>query len=228
VSARRFRARRPIRLSDTDVHGRLRLDAIARYLQDIAADDVRDAGWSPDEHVWVVRRTQLELVQPFVDDEAVELETWCSGVAAAAAARRYSVTGDHGGRAEAESIWIHLDHDLQPLRLGERFLAVYGASAEGRRASTKLTLPTEPDGDAFSWHVRSADIDRLGHMNNAAYWQPVEEAWSVHLDGPARFALEYRRPIDRGDELTIRGTAKNLWLVVGGDTRATAAILEHA
>ena len=40
MTARRFSARRPIRLSDTDERGRLRLDAVARYLQDVAADDV--------------------------------------------------------------------------------------------------------------------------------------------------------------------------------------------
>src|SRR5262249_35834871 len=117
---RTFAASRPVRLSDVDVSGRLRLDAVARYLQDVAADDVLDAGWSPDEHIWVVRRTELDVRQPFVDDTRVELVTWCAGTAAAAAARRTTVRGDRGGRIEAEMIWIHLGRDLQPLRLGER------------------------------------------------------------------------------------------------------------
>ena len=43
MTGRRFGADRPIRLSDADAAGRLRHDAIARYLQDIAADDVLDA-----------------------------------------------------------------------------------------------------------------------------------------------------------------------------------------
>ena len=34
---------RPVRLGDVDERGRLRLDATARYLQDIATDDVNDA-----------------------------------------------------------------------------------------------------------------------------------------------------------------------------------------
>src|SRR4029077_712129 len=59
VTARRYRARRSVRLSDTDSNGRLRLDAIARFLQDVAADDILDAGWAPDDHIWVVRRTVL-------------------------------------------------------------------------------------------------------------------------------------------------------------------------
>jgi acyl-ACP thioesterase len=222
---RTFAASRPIRLSDVDATGRLRLDAVARYLQDVAADDVLDAGWSPDEHIWVVRRTELDVRRPFVDDTRVELVTWCAGTAAAAAARRTTVSGDRGGRIEAEMIWIHLGRDLQPERLGERFLAVYGASAAGRRASTRLVLPPPPPGARrLGWQVRSTDVDRLGHMNNAAYWAAVEELWSDRLRAPARLVLEYRSPIDRFEVVVVGHTDAGLWLTVGDDVRAAAAV----
>jgi acyl-ACP thioesterase len=223
VTGRRFSAARPIRLSDADAAGRLRHDAIARYLQDIAADDVLDAGWAPDEHIWVVRRTVLDVLQPFVADTAVELTTWCGAVAGSAAARRTSVTGNRGGRVEAEVIWSHLGPDLQPQRLGERFLSIYGASAEGRRASTRLKLqgPTD-DAAATPWSLRSTDIDQLGHVNNAAYWIAVEEHFE--LTAPHRAVLEYRQPLDLGDALELRRTDDALWFVVGGDVRAAAAL----
>jgi acyl-ACP thioesterase len=224
VTGRRFSAERPIRLSDADAAGRLRHDAIARYLQDVAADDVLDAGWSPDEHIWVVRRTVLDVRQPFVADTAVELTTWCGAVAGSAAARRTSLIGDRGGHVEAEMIWIHLGADLQPQRLGERFLSVYGASAEGRRASTRLTLPA-PAGHAAAepWALRRTDIDQLGHVNNAAYWIAVEE--HVALTAPHRAVLEYRQPVDLDDAVELRIGDDALWFVVGDDVRAAAAIL---
>jgi acyl-ACP thioesterase len=223
VTGRRFSAERPIRLSDADAAGRLRHDAVARYLQDVAADDVLDAGWAPDEHIWVVRRTVLDVVQPFLDDTAVELTTWCDAVAGSAAARRTTVAGDRGGRVEAEMIWIHLGPDLQPLRLDERFLSIYGASAEGRRASTRLVLPG-PDASAVAtaWSLRSTDIDQLGHVNNAAYWAAVEEHFE--LTAPHRAVLEYRRPLDLGDALELRRSDGALWFVVGDDVRASATI----
>jgi acyl-ACP thioesterase len=222
---RTFAAARPIRLSDVDEQGRLRLDAVARYLQDVAADDVLDAGWSPDEHIWVVRRTEVEVRQPFLDDTRVELVTWCAGTAAAAAARRTTVTGDRGGRVEAEMIWIHLGRDLQPERLGERFLAVYGASAAGRRASTRLGLPPPPpETQRVTWQVRSTDVDRLGHMNNAAYWAAVEELWSGRLRAPARLVLEYRSPIDRFEDVCVGQAGDSLWLTVADDVRAAAVV----
>jgi len=225
VTARRFSAQRPIRLSDTDERGRLRLDAVARYLQDVAADDVLDAGWAPDEHIWVVRRTVLDVVRPFLEDTLVELTTWCAGTAASAALRCTSLTGDRGGRIDAEMTWIHLGRDLQPQRLGERFLAVYGESAAGRRASTRLELPGPPGEAArVEWRLRATDVDRLRHVNNAAYWAPVEEHLAARLGAPHRATLEYRQPLDLGDAVELRLADAGLWFTVGDSVRAAAIL----
>jgi len=226
LTGRRFRTERRVRLSDTDAAGRLRLDAAARYLQDIASDDVADVGFSADEHIWVVRRTCLQVVEPFAGDERVTLETWCSGIAAAAAARRYSLTGDRGGRIEAESVWIHLDRDLRPLRHGTRFLEVYGSAAEDRGVSTRLTLPPPPAQRGSAFAFRTTDVDRLGHVNNAAYWVPVEEAFASRLGCRFEAVLEYRRPIDAEEPVELVQAGALLWLVVDGEARA-ATILEE-
>jgi len=208
-----------VRLSDTDASGRLRLDAVARYLQDVASDDVADAGWASDEHVWVVRRTELELVAPFSGDESVALATWCSGVGASAAARRTTIAGDRGGRVEAEVVWIHLGRDLAPLRLPQRFHDVYSPAAEGHRVSTKLTLRAPADRATRSWPLRATDIDLLGHVNNAVYWSAVEEAlWPL-----GRAVLEYRKPIDLGDEVELAAGDGRLAFLVGAELRAVAA-----
>jgi acyl-ACP thioesterase len=222
--SRRFASRRRTSLSDTDASGRLRLDAIARYLQDAASDDWLDAGFDHDSHVWVVRRTELEIEEPFLPEEAFTIETWCSGVAPSAAARRYSLRGENAGRVDAESVWIHLDHDLKPKRLDASFVEVYGASAAGRRASTRLTLPAEPAGGGRPWSFRGTDVDRLGHVNNAAYWVPLEEAWAGRLDGPLTALLEYRRPIDLDERVDLAVEDGRAWLVVGGETRASASL----
>jgi acyl-ACP thioesterase len=221
---RRFTSSRRISLSDTDATGRLRLDAIARYLQDAASEDWLDAGFDHDSHVWVVRRTELVVHERFRPEDTFEIATWCSGVAGSSAARRYSLRGGSGGRVEAESIWIHLDHDLRPKRLGEEFLAVYGESAAGNRARTRFMLPMPDEVGREPWSFRTTDVDRLGHINNAAYWVTVEDRWAGRLRGPVRAVLEYRRPIDLGEPVELLEGRETLWLMVGEEVRAAAAV----
>jgi acyl-ACP thioesterase len=220
--SRVFTTHRRISLSDTDASGRLRLDAIARYLQDVASEDWLDAGFDHDSHVWVVRRTELNVLEPFRPEAAIELRTWCSGIAGSAAARRYSITGAGCGRIEAESIWIHLDHDLRPLRHDARFIETYGASAAGRKAPTRFTLSAPPRASGMPWSFRSTDIDRLGHVNNAAYWVPLEDRWASRLDRRPRATLEYRQPIDLGEPIELIDERDGVWLVAGGEVRSAA------
>jgi acyl-ACP thioesterase len=222
--SRRFSTCRPIRLSDTDAGGRLRLDAVARYLQDIASDDWADAGFGEDDGAWVVRRTELTVTNPFAADFAVELETWCSGIAGSAASRRYSLRGDAGGAIEAESLWIHLDRTLRPRRLDSRFAEIYGPSADGRRARTRFSLPASNGLRGTRWKLRATDVDRLGHVNNAAYWAPLEEAWSGLLGGPLHAVLEYRKPIDLGERVELARDGHLAWLVVDGEARSAARL----
>ena len=59
---------RPVRLGDVDARARLRLDAVARYLQDIATDDATDAELD-DAFGWVVRRTMIEVRRAAALDE---------------------------------------------------------------------------------------------------------------------------------------------------------------
>jgi len=231
AAARSFTARRRARLSDMDAAGRVRLDAVARFLQDAAIDDVEETGWGLPEHLWFVRRIRVDVVSPLLHDREAEIVTWCSGVAAIAAGRRWSVLGDAGGRVEIDSVWIHLGPDQRPVRIGD--FGPYAASAAGRSVSTKLVLP-DPHGAAprQPWAVRSTDLDAHGHVNNAVYWQAVEdwltrERWDFAV--PSRAELDYRDPLDLGDEVELAAFAAGaeqrcLAFTVGDRVRAVASI----
>jgi acyl-ACP thioesterase len=188
-----------------DAYGRLRLDAVARFLQDVAIDDVQETGWGMPEHLWFVRRIQVDVLKPFLTDAEVVLTTWCSGLAAMAAGRRWSLAGDRGGGIEVDSVWIHLDADVRPARI-ENF-GVYAEAAGERRVSTKLQLPDPPaNGRRVGWPLRPTDIDLHGHVNNAVYWQAIEQLLpSVGPDPrePLRAELDYRQPIDLGETVDL-------------------------
>src|SRR3954463_2445022 len=162
-------------LADAIGSGRVRLDAIARWLQDVAYGDVVDAGLAG-RGAWVVRRARMrvERFPPF--GEPVSVRTVCSAAGRVAAERRTSIAAE-GDLVEAVAMWIHVDTEtLRPLRLGEEFQALYGESAGSRKANFRLGHPDPPaDATRSTWRFRASDIDIAGHVNNAAYWGPVEE-----------------------------------------------------
>jgi len=229
-AGRSFVARRRVRLADMDATGRVRLDAIARFLQDVAIDDVQETGWGTPEHLWFVRRIRVEVRVPLLEDRELELVTWCSGLAAIAAGRRWSVTGDRGGRVEVDSTWIHLGPDQRPARI-EAF-GVYAEATGGRSVSTRLELPPPSlAARRTPWALRSTDVDLHGHVNNAAYWQALEDVLRTSKLDPRLslvVELEYRDPIDLADrlELAVEASAEGLLLgyCVGSTVRAVARL----
>ncbi|HUL25351.1 MAG TPA: hypothetical protein VLW44_06235 [Streptosporangiaceae bacterium] len=55
-----FTTARVVRGTDVTPSGRLRLDALARYLQDAAEDDLADAGWDQ-PYGWLLRRCEVAI-----------------------------------------------------------------------------------------------------------------------------------------------------------------------
>ena len=227
---RTFSARRRAGLSDLDARGRVRLDALARFLQDVAIEDVQQTGWGMPEHLWFIRSIRVDVLAPFCDDRELELVTWSSGLAAIAAGRRWSLRGDAGGTAEVESVWIHLGPDERPARIDG--FDVYAEATGGRGVSTRLELPDPPpDAARTPWPLRVTDIDWHGHVNNAAYWQAVEERLLRRGPDPAqpmRARLDYRQPIDLDDDLSllesVDGEAVALAFATASDVKAVARV----
>jgi acyl-ACP thioesterase len=238
ASGRVFRAGRRVRLADADPSGRLRLDACARYLQDIGNDDTADSGIDDDRVTWVVRRAVLDVHRPPRWREWVDEATWCGGLGGRWAERRMSMVGERGGRVEISTLWVQVDvATMAPTRLTPRFLEVYGEAAGGRRVSSRLWLGDPPEGAARRpWPLRAVDIDLLGHVNNAAYWAAVEEqagpGGAVRhpvLGRPHRAVMEYGPGIRAGAEVELLvdegDDHLSLWFTVDGAVHAAATVV---
>ena len=166
---RRFTEDFRVRLADTYADGTLRLDAAARFLQDIATDDWDDTKIG-DEDTWVVRRTAMRVADggswPRYKDH-LTLETWCGGYGAA---------------------WAVPTPQLVP-------------------GSTR-----QP------WPLRHADLDIVGHVNNAAIWQAITEV----VDGPvSEVAVMHHGPVEAGHIVELAHTPGHVWLIVDGEPRVS-------
>jgi acyl-ACP thioesterase len=201
----------------------MRLDAVARYLQDVANDDAIDA-IGENAASWVVRRTQMHVERFPVFREELRLTTWASGTGGRWAERRTSVEGDRGGSIEAAALWVHVDAVTgRPKRLAKSFFDVYGEAAGGRTVHPRLAHGGPPDGQGREpWPVRFSDFDLLGHVNNAVYWAVVEECFD--LCAPTTVTVEYRGGVDRGQHAEIVVNGPELWLLADGDVAASGRI----
>jgi len=202
-------------LADSAPDGRVRLDAVARWLQDVAYADVADADLAATSR-WVVRRTRLRVRRFPRFGETVTVRTFCSGLGRMWAERRTTVVrrGARGADLEAVALWIHLDPDgVRPTPLHDRELTVFGQAAGDRRVRARLRHPGPRDGARpRPWSFRATELDLAGHINNAAYWQPLEEEL-LAASPPASIdaEMEFRLPSQAGAKTVLRGD-DHLWI----------------
>jgi acyl-ACP thioesterase len=222
---------RTVGLGDVRPDGRARLDALARYVQDVADADAATAPLDGDG-VWVLRRIALRIDRlPRLRAE-VTLRTWCSGFGACWAERRTDLTVGAAPVVQAVALWVYTDFERgSPKRLPAAFDAVWGTAAGGRKVRANLRHPPRPvDGHrAQPWPLRAVDIDVLGHVNNAAYWAPIEEELTRReMPRVTRAEFEFRAGLAHGEPVicTIadRSDGFAAWLTVHGDVRASALV----
>ena len=227
-----FTGARRVRLADVSPAGRLRLDAAARFLQDLSADDTADAAL-PDAEAWVVRKTVIEVAAFPRYLEPLRLATWCSGTGSHWAERRISIAGERGGAIEAATTWVHIDVDSgRPSRIPAGFHERYGEAHGGRKVKARLDHPDAPDEelDGFGWPLRFSDFDVLGHVNNAACWQIVEEALAQHRDlrAPLVAEVQHRTAIERGQSVDVVTSMSDrqlsMWVRADGSVAVTAVV----
>jgi acyl-ACP thioesterase len=234
-----YRASRHIHLGDVGSQGELRLEALSRFLQDVATDDALDTDLRGTlGGTWVLRRLAVEIfAAPHFNDD-VEFATFCSGVGPAWAERRTDLRSPTGEKlARTVAIWVLIDQaGGRPIALPEEFFAIYGASTRGRRVSGKLSH-RRPSAAARPrvWQLRESDFDFLDHVNNARYLEAVEDELAARLPKhqPVTAELEFRGAVERGEELellaevgmAVEGEGDlSVWLVSGGEVRMSARV----
>lgn len=234
--------RRPL-LADCAPSGRARLDALARWMQDVAYADVEDAGLER-VAVWVLRRHRIQVSRFPRFGERCVVSTFCCGIGRMWAQRRTTVTvaepdseavsepGSARPLVEATALWVHLDPERRlPSAVTEAERAVYASSVGNRNVTARLRHPRpEQVTGEWRWRFHHTDADIADHVNNAAYWEPFEDEL---LAAPHEFAeldveLEFRSPAQPGPVRILAGRDRR-WIVApeSEDVYASLVVL-HA
>jgi acyl-ACP thioesterase len=237
-----FAAAWPVRAGDVDPYNRLRFDAVARYLQDIAEEELHSGFFERTDPNWIVRRTVIDVVRPIVWPDRVELRRWCSAMSTRWTNMRVRVTSAGGGLIETEGFWININESTNmPTRISDEGLALLARTTAEHRLRWRpwLTDPTPPDSDTdLPFPVRATDIDQYNHVNNAAYWQAVEHFlvdFPKLVAGPHRAVIEYVAPVLARQHISVRSRFEpgdrgnghpvlRLWFIVGDAVTTTVRI----
>ena len=219
---RRFSIVSRVQLSDALPSGQWRLDGVARALQDAATEDWEDCGIVTDA-LWLARRTTLRAVGewPRVYDR-LKLTTFCSGVGAAWAERRTNIYVEDALVIEAVSLWVPVDPRGFPVRIPATFHEIFGEAMNGRRVSGRVPGHSPPPSVcARAWPLRRADLDIIGHVNNAAVWQAVAEIFDAPV---AAVDVIHHGPLEQAHDVQLVTSEDSMWLLVDGEVRVAVSV----
>lgn len=218
----------------------VRSSALLRYAQDVAWIHSERLGftraWYTERNLgWVVRTAELAILAPLPLGEVIAMRTEVIGFRRFWARRRTEGRlGDGTLALRGQTDWVIIDTARGlPGRLPPEFLARFDLPAKPFEPG-RVTLPPEPDAGVHehAMRVRPQDIDPMGHVNNAAYLDYIEETL-LHAGGdaaaltasvPRRFRVEYVLPV--APQAAIAGRAWQLGEAdgpVGGDAPAGRA-----
>jgi acyl-CoA thioesterase FadM len=236
----RYRAR----FDECAPDGIVRSSTLLRYAQDVAWVHSEQMGfdraWYAERGLaWVVRAVELVILEPIALGQVVDLTTGVTGFRRVWARRRTEGRLPDGRLI----IWGHTDWVMtdvvrgMPGRVPPEFPAAFDVPP-GTFDPGRVPLPPAPDiAVKHVSRVRPQDLDPMGHVNNAAYLDYLEEALAVAgeearpaISGtPRRIRLEYLAPAAPGSGLVgvawleaVEGGPSWAWRLTDDDGRELA------
>jgi acyl-ACP thioesterase len=179
-----------VRFDEAGPDGRIRTSALLRYAQDVAWRHSEALGFDRQWYVdrglwWVVRAVDLEVIGPVGMGQTIRVSTAVTGHRRIWA-RRVADARDASGTLTARIVtdWVMLDVRGRLVRIPEDF----GLSFTNPQLSAEIVrveLPAERQhGSEIRFAVRPHDLDPMGHVNNAAYLDWVEEGLLASASSP--------------------------------------------
>jgi acyl-CoA thioesterase FadM len=222
-----------VRFDEADAAGRLRPSGFLRFAQDVAWLHSESAGFGRAWYTgramhWLVRDVDLQVMAPVDHGDRLTVSTEVVGWRHVWARRHAEVRRGPAGRrrvhdvepadgrdraadgelvAIVETDWVLLTDDGRPGRLPPEMAAFL---APGRTFSRRrLDLAATPSSAARTRErIRPADVDPMGHLNNAAYLDIVDEAvaglpTAPTDDAATRYRIGYLMPALAGTEVEV-------------------------
>lgn len=248
---------------ECDVNQMARDACYLRYMQEAAFEASAAAGYWEDRYqvmrrIWLIRESAVDFVAPLRYGDSVRVRTWVTDFRRVRSRRAYELwaiptvgpmghvqaaQGDERLIARAYTDWVFLDLDTgRPAVIPDEVIAAFFPDDPPGEAQSRERFPIAPPPPPGVFTLRRPvqwrDLDSVGHVNNAAYGDYVEDAarqavrsagWPASRMAEAGFDLatrqlriEYRQQARPGDELVISTWLSDL-TEQGGSRHTTVA-----
>jgi YbgC/YbaW family acyl-CoA thioester hydrolase len=174
-----------VRHHELDPYGRVHPAVYLRWLAQVAIDASTDAGFDAAWYAgagahWLVRRTAFSVPHPARVDDVLTVATWVDDVRRVRSHRSYEArTADGVLCVAARTDWVFVDEATgRPRRVPPEMYTGFGIDPTAPHAERpEWTAPAPPPAPASTpYQVSYADLDSLGHVNNATYLDLVADA----------------------------------------------------
>ncbi len=196
-----------IKFDEAGPDGLVRASTLLAFAQDVAWVHSEGLGfdrawYAARQLTWLVRAVDLELEQAAPSGDVLTVTTRVTGYRRVSARRRTTFVDASGERvAWADTDWAIVDARGQPTRVPAEF-AAFTSEPPGRFEPIRVPIPTTPAAVIpVRLPIRPADLDPLGHVNNAVHIDYLEAAIAGLPEGrallnrlPRRYRVEYLAP----------------------------------
>ena len=197
VAARIEQAYR-VRFDESGPEGTLPGSGFLRYAQDLAWVHSEAAGFGRDWYrerglTWLIRTVELDVLEDVEYGSQLDASTEVLGFRRVWARRRSEFTRRGMERDVAGALidWVLLNERGSPVRVPVEIVGLFGADTGGAFTPLRVDLPAAPgDASTFEVNVHRAELDPMGHVNNAVYLDYLD----AHLERTGRAADISRLP----------------------------------
>lgn len=208
-----------VRFDEAGPDGKLRASGFLRFAQDLAWIHSEAAGFGRDWYgarglTWLARAIELEIDAPVTYGAALDVTTHLTGFRRVWARRltEFRLHEQPDLIARATTDWVLINADGRPVRPPEGVIEAFGSDLAD---FAPLRLPDQPapaDARRYDSTVRRGELDPLGHLNNAAYLDYLDEHYldpGRHdaLPEKRRYQVEFVAPAAPGTKVTGLGWA---------------------
>jgi acyl-CoA thioester hydrolase len=232
-----------VRHYECDAYGHLNNANYVRYMQEAAFDASAAVGYPKERYeamgfLWLAHETEIEYLQPVEYGDTVTVKTWVGDFRRVRSRRFYEFrkAGSDDLVARASTDWVYIEKETErPAAVPSEMIAAFAPDGEVELSPPRprFPAPPAPPPDVFTLRrrVEWRDIDTAQHVNNATYFNYIEDAgiqvsnvygWPLARSAAAGFAviarhhhIEYRQPAVMDDELDIA-----TWASATGRTNA--------